>query len=407
MLSAAASSAKLLLKATWPARPQARLPQGPPQGHLWRGPDLREWRAASGVGVCAGRGARASGTGPGGPEPARWHWTAVDTGRARPSPLRARPATAFPRCQHRCQRSQRIPQEGARGGLGQGPWEQGARRPWQRRAARVWPHGWRGVGHEPPEMGGRGLRVKPGAGRAPQRSPGHRAQSGRRLRKEAPRESSPSPRPQVLPSGPGASALLTPGDHPAPGHFLTVLPVPGDQPLPRAGAWGQKTRKTPMEPPSNPQELQRLDAVGRHVKAADPRDSPRTPGARGMAQPAPRPPGGRPRRRTHGTSLPLLAESPPSCEVLLAPQQASASLPQTARRASPACGLQGAHSGSGPPRHAGHTQQPPTLLGASPLLSRASVPTAHTSTRQPTLGFCLQPCRVLHGGGRPCAGGGR
>ena len=36
------------------------------------------------------------------------------------------------------------------------------------------------------------------------------------------------------------------------------------------------------------------------------------------------------------------------------------------------------------PRHAGHTQQPPTLLGASPLLIRASVPTAHTSTRQLT-----------------------
>lgn len=102
------------------------------------------------------------------------------------------------------------------------------------------------------------------------------------------------------------------------------------------------------------------------MKAADPRDSSRTPGARGVAHPAPQPPGGRPRRRIRRTSLPLLAESPPLCEVLLVPRQASASLPQMAQRASPACGLQGAHSGSSHPLpRQVHTAAPHTVGGVT------------------------------------------
>lgn len=54
--------------------------------------------------------------------------------------------------------------------------------------------------------------------------------------------------------------------------------------------------------------------------------------------------------------------------------QALASLSQPAQRAGPALALLGTHSGSGAPRHAGRTQQLLTLLGASPLLIRASIP---------------------------------
>lgn len=107
----------------------------------------------------------------------------------------------------------------------------------------------------------------------------------------------------------------------------------------------------------------------------------------------------------------VLAESPPLCEVLLVPS-ASASLSQTARRAGPALVLLGAHSGSGRPRHAGCTRQPPALLGASPLLIRANVPERalpawpfptplHGGSLGSPLGFCLQPGGVLRGGGWP------
>ena len=95
----------------------------------------------------------------------------------------------------------------------------------------------------------------------------------------------------------------------------------------------------------------------------------------------------------------VLAESPPLCEVLLVPS-ASVSLSQTARRAGPALVLRGAHSGSGPPRHAGRTGQPPHCWGRHPPDQSqrpgggpASMAIPHTSTRQltrqPTLGFRL------------------
>lgn len=96
--AAASSVHQLLPKAPWPARPQARLPQAPPQGHLWRGPDIREWWAvqvfpqATPPGAGAGRGAGASRHRAG---KVALDWGCRHGGR-RPSPLRARPAHRLP-----------------------------------------------------------------------------------------------------------------------------------------------------------------------------------------------------------------------------------------------------------------------------------------------------------------------
>lgn len=96
--AAASSVHQLLPKAPWRARPQARLPQAPPQGHLWRGPDIREWWAvqvfpqATPPGAGAGRGAGASRHRAG---KVALDWGCRHGGR-RPSPLRARLARGLP-----------------------------------------------------------------------------------------------------------------------------------------------------------------------------------------------------------------------------------------------------------------------------------------------------------------------